>query len=103
MPLHLAIVGALRGSDSAGATCLPGVWGFHGDHAPHGERVFQLRRHIPICTIVIDTPERITHAFQIIDEITCEHGLVTSEMVPAISASTEQAPPGDLGLADHAF
>ena len=57
-PLHRALVRRLRESDAAGATSLRGIWGFHGDHAPHGDKFFQIRRHVPVCTIVIDTPER---------------------------------------------
>jgi hypothetical protein len=34
-------------------------------------------------TIVIDTPERIATAFDIIDDLTAEQGLVTCETVPA--------------------
>ena len=34
-------------------------------------------------TVVIDTPERIGRAFPIIDVLAREHGLVTSELVPA--------------------
>jgi hypothetical protein len=33
---------------------------------------------------VIDTPRRIPAAFAIIDELTAEQGLVTSETVPAV-------------------
>ncbi len=33
---------------------------------------------------MIDSPERIAAAFAIIDELTAEQGLVTSEVVPAI-------------------
>lgn len=82
-PVHEEIIRRLRRSDAAGVTALQGIWGFHGDHAPHGERFFQLRRHVPVCTIAIDTPERTANSFAIIDELTSEHGLVTSEMVPA--------------------
>jgi len=39
---------------------------------------------LPALTIVIDTPERIQTAFDIIDDLTAEHGLVTCETVPAI-------------------
>lgn len=85
VPLHLAIVRGLRAAECAGGTCLRGVWGFHGEHAPHGERLFQLRRKVPVLTIAIDTPERIGRAFEVIDELTREHGLVTSELVPAAS------------------
>jgi PII-like signaling protein len=101
--LHLVIIRRLRETDAAGATCLRGVWGFHGDHAPHGDKLFQLRRHVPVCTIVIDTPERISSSFQIIDELTATHGLVTSEMVPAVTTMTETETRGGLRLADHRF
>jgi PII-like signaling protein len=83
-PVHRAIVRRLRAAGIAGATTLRGVWGFHGDHAPHGDRLLQLGRHVPAITIVIDTAERIATAFTIIDELTAERGLVTSEVVPAM-------------------
>jgi PII-like signaling protein len=103
-PLHLEIVHRLqRETDAAGATVLRGIWGFHGDHAPHGDRVFQIQRHVPVCTIVIDRPERIAQSFRIIDEITAEHGLVTSEMVPAAQAMSETETRGGLRLARHRF
>ncbi len=102
-PLHHAIVRRLRESDAAGATTLRGIWGFHGDHVPHGDRLFQIRRHVPVCTIAIDTPERTASSFQIIDELTTEHGLVTSEMVPAMSAIGESEQRGGLKLAAHDY
>jgi PII-like signaling protein len=83
-PLHRALVLALRRSQLAGATCLRGIWGFHGDHAPHGDKLLQRRRHVPVLTIVVDSPERIARAFEVVDEMTSERGLVTSEMVPAM-------------------
>jgi PII-like signaling protein len=83
-PVHRAIVRRLRAAGIAGATTLRGVWGFHGDHAPHGDRLFQLGRHVPVVTVVIDSPARIAAAFAVIDELTREHGLVTSELVPAM-------------------
>ncbi len=103
-PLHLEIVHRLqRETQAAGATVLCGVWGFHGNHAPHGDRVLQIRRHVPVCTIVIDRPERIAQSFQIIDEITSEHGLITSEMVPAAQAMSESETRGGLRLARYRF
>jgi len=83
-PVHRAIVRRLRAAGISGATTERGMWGFHGDHPPHGDRLLQLGRHVPALTIVIDTPERIHTAFDIIDELTAEHGLVTCETVPAI-------------------
>ena len=102
-PLSLEIVRRLRQSDASGATNLRGIWGFHGDHAPHGDKFLQLRRHVPAVTITIDTPERIARSFRIIDELTTEHGLVTSEMVPAMTAMSEVEQVGGLKLADHDF
>ena len=62
-PVHRAIVRRLRSAGLSGATTLRGIWGFHGDHAPHGDRLLQLGRHVPTVTIVIDTPERIARAY----------------------------------------
>lgn len=103
-PLHVALVRRLRESGASGATCLRGVWGFHGDHEPHGDRLLQLRRHVPVVTIIIDTPERIADSFQIVDEVTRESGLVTSEMVPALASLAEgQRQRGGLRLSRHRF
>jgi len=103
-PLHVALVRRLRESGASGATCLRGVWGFHGDHAPHGDRLLQLRRHVPVVTIIVDTPERIADSFEIVDELTDEGGLVTSEMVPAMASLSEGRPQhGGLRLARHNF
>ncbi len=102
-PLHLQIIRRLRDSGAAGATSLRGIWGFHGDHAPHGDRFFQVSRHVPTVTIAIDTAERTVRSFEIVDELTSEHGLVTSEMVPAMSAMSEAEQRGGLRLAKHEF
>ncbi|MGN6869919.1 MAG: DUF190 domain-containing protein [Solirubrobacteraceae bacterium] len=103
-PLHVALVRRLRESGASGATCLRGVWGFHGDHPPHGDRLLQLRRHVPVVTILVDTPERIAESFKIVDELTDEAGLVTSEMVPAMASLSEgKRQRGGLRLARHRF
>jgi PII-like signaling protein len=103
-PLHLALVRRLRESGASGATCLRGVWGFHGDHPPHGDRLLQVRRHVPVVTILVDTPERIAESFKIVDELTDEAGLVTSEMVPAMASLSEgERKRGGLRLARHRF
>jgi PII-like signaling protein len=85
-PLHMEIIRRLRASGAVGATALRGVWGFHGEHAPHGDRLLQVRRHVPVVTVAIDTPERTARSFEIIDELTREHGLLTSEPVRMYAA-----------------
>jgi PII-like signaling protein len=85
VPIHRAIVQRLFDSGAAtGATVLRGIWGFHGDHKPHGDKLIQLTRQVPVVTIVVDSPERIAASFDIIDALTERHGLVTSELVPAL-------------------
>jgi PII-like signaling protein len=98
--LHLELVHRLRVGDAAGATCLNGIWGFHGAHASHGERLLQVRRHVPVLTITIDSPEDSRRSFELIDELTAEHGLVTSEVVPAVRALGDGRAVGPLELAD---
>jgi PII-like signaling protein len=102
-PLHHQIVRKLRAAGAAGATSVRGIWGFHDERAVHGDRFLQLGRHVPVITVVIDAPERIGRLFAIVDELTAEHGLVTSEMVPALHAMGATATRGGLDLADHAF
>ncbi len=100
-PIHRAIVRRLRSAGISGATTQRGIWGFHGDHAPHGDRLLQLGRHVPAVTIVIDAPERMAAAFAIIDELTTERGLVTSEIIPAMRARAGGRQRGGTRLASH--
>ena len=97
--LQLELIRRLRAEGAAGATALRGVWGFHGDHAPHGDRVLKLRRRVPAVTVVVDTPSRSRRWFEIADELTRETGLLTSEVVPALRA-TGSVRAGGLRLAE---
>jgi PII-like signaling protein len=102
-PVHRALVRRLRAADARGATVLRGVWGFHGERPPQGDRVWQWGRRVPVCTIIIDTPARIAASFDVVDALTAEHGVVTSEMVPSLTARTDEQVPGDTTLARHDF
>jgi PII-like signaling protein len=99
-PLHTGLVRALREAGASGATSLRGIWGYHGNHEPHGDVFWQLRRRVPVTTVIVDTPERIRQWFAIVDELTDETGLVTSEMVPAFRATGPAVLRGGLRLAD---
>jgi PII-like signaling protein len=99
-PLYAEIVRALRAAGAAGATALRGIWGYHGDHDPHGDSFWQLRRRVPVVIVVVDTPARVDRWFAIVDELTDETGLVTSEQVPALRASGPGIARGGLRLAD---
>lgn len=97
-PLHHALVRALRIAGAAGATSLRGIWGYHGDHLAHGDSFWQLRRRVPIVTVIVDTPERTRRWFEIVDRLTAETGLVTSETVPAFRATGPSVSVGGLEL-----
>ncbi len=99
-PLAGQLVRALREAGAAGATSLRGIWGYHGEHRPHGDSFWQLRRRVPVITVVVDTPERTQKWFAIVDELTDETGLVTSEIVPAFQV-TGPVKRGGLRLAER--
>lgn len=102
LAIHRALVQRLMQSQTArGATALRGIWGFHGNHKPHGDKLFQLTRKVPVITIIVDTPESIARSFEIVDELTTHHGLVTSEMVPAAVSLTGSAQTGGTSLAQY--
>ena len=100
-PIHRAVTRRLRAAGIAGVTTLRGVWGFHGDHRPHGDRVLSAARRVPVVTIVIDSPARMAAAFAIVDELTAERGLVTAETIPAMRAAAEGRHKGGLRLAER--
>lgn len=102
-PIHRSIVKRLRATNARGATVLRGVWGFHGEHEPHGDRLWQLGRRVPVVTIVVDTPSNIARSFDVIDELTSEHGLVTCELVPAMQYFGHDAETGSLQMSRYRF
>ena len=103
-PVHRALARRLRATQAAGVTSLRGVWGFHDDHPAHGDRLTQVGRRVPVVSVVVDSPSRIADSFDVIDELTMEHGLVTCEMVPAMRyLPAGEDGPGDLRLARHRF
>lgn len=98
-PLYLALVRRLRSQGAAGATALRGVWGYSGDHPPHGDSFWRLGRRVPTVTTVIDTPERALRWLAVAEELTARTGLVTSEIVPAMRATAPGIARGGLRLA----
>jgi PII-like signaling protein len=103
VPIHRGLVQQLRKRKVPdGATVLRGVWGFHGDHRPHGDKLLSLSRHVPVVTIIIDTPANIAECFDVVDELTRHEGLVTSEMVPAL-VSDEGDGDGRPPMARHRY
>lgn len=97
--LYLQLIRRLREEGATGATALRGVWGYSGAREPHGDRFFALGRGVPVVTVVVDRPDAIQRWWQVIDEVTDETGLVTSELVPAFTAVGPQTRRGGLRLA----
>ena len=56
--------------------------GFYGDRPPFADRMWSLRRGAPVLVVAIDTPKRMQDCWPLISDLTSEHGLVTSELVP---------------------
>jgi len=83
-PVYRAITRQLRSAGIGGMTSLRGIWGFHGDRAPHGDRFLQLKHRVPVVTTVTGPPEQVAEAFDVIDKMTAERGLVTAETVTEV-------------------
>jgi PII-like signaling protein len=98
-PVYAELVQRLRQAGASGATSLRGIWGYHGDHAPHGDSFWQLRRRVPVVCVLVDSPANVQRWFAIADELTEQTGLVTSELVPAYRATTPHGQHGGLRLA----
>jgi PII-like signaling protein len=96
--LYLQLIRRLREEGATGATALRGIWGYSGDREPHGDRLLSLRRGVPVVTVVVDTPAAIQRWWRVIDEVTDETGLVTSELVPAFQAVGPEIRRGGLRL-----
>lgn len=80
--IHQAISRRIRIAGLGSVITTRGLWGFRGDDWPHGEL------HVPGVTTVMDAPERIAAVFSVIDEVTAERGLVTSELVGTVRPAT---------------
>jgi PII-like signaling protein len=103
-PVHRALAHRLRQTQARGVTSVRGIWGFHGDHEPHGDRLSRVGRRVPVVSVLVDAPSRVAASFDVVDELTAEHGLVTCERVPAMQYLPAEEPPSPgFGLAHHEF
>lgn len=102
-PLYVQLIRRLREAGASGATALRGIWGFSGDHPPHGDRLLAVHRQVPVVATLVDRPPEIQRWFRIVDAVTQDAGLVTSEMVPAFQAVAPNLRRGGLRLARLTF
>jgi PII-like signaling protein len=80
-PLYSELTRRLRRAGAAGATTVLGDWGYAGDEPPHGDRLGRVVSHRPTWTTYVDRPEKVAEVWPQIDEVTAEHGLVTSQPI----------------------
>jgi PII-like signaling protein len=80
--LYSELTRRLREAGAAGATTILGDWGFSSDERPHGDLLGRVASHRPTYTVYIDRPEKVAEVWPLIDELTADHGIVTSLLVP---------------------
>ncbi|HEY6761841.1 MAG TPA: DUF190 domain-containing protein [Baekduia sp.] len=83
---HQELVAALRGAGAPGATTVRGIWGYHAGRPPHGDRVLQLRRRVPLVTTILDRPGPMAAWFGVVADVVGDGALVTCETVPVLDA-----------------
>jgi PII-like signaling protein len=91
---HRALLAELQRAGAPGATTLRGIWGYRGDRAPHGDRLLQLRRDVPLVTTLLDRPAAMARWFTVVERVMGDAALVTCETVPVIDAAPAPSPGG---------
>jgi PII-like signaling protein len=100
-PLYRELTRHLREAGAAGATTVLGDWGFVSDELPHGDKFGRVRSHRPTYTVCIDRPALIAELWPLIDELTTEHGIVTSRFVPGYRERAAGTARGSLRVAER--
>lgn len=83
-PLGYELIRRLFRANAYGATLTRGIWGFSGDHAPHGDRARSVVRDAPVVVSTICSRSDTERLWPLIDELTRDQGLVTAETVPTL-------------------
>ena len=103
-PIHRVLVRRLWESRAAtGATVLRGIWGYQGDRKPHGDKLIQFGRQVPVMTEIVGSPDSIARSFEIVETVTATCGLVTCETVPALLAVADGQRNGSTDLAEFGY
>jgi PII-like signaling protein len=96
--LYTELTRRLREAGAAGVTTIRGEWGFSGDEAPYGDRFGTLASHMPTYSVCIDRPQKVAEVWPLIDEVTAEHGIVTSTFIPGYRERAGETMRGRLEL-----
>lgn len=97
--LHTELTRRLRAAGAAGVTTIGGHWGFSSDEPPHGDRFARLTSHAPTYTTYVDRAGKVAELWPIINDLTSQHGIVTSRFVPAYRERRGALTHGGLRLA----
>ena len=81
--LHTEPTRRLREAGAAGITTIRAHWGFSSDEPPQGDQFARLASQVPTYTTYIDRPSKVAAVWPVIEELTADHGIVTSLFVPA--------------------
>ena len=74
----------------------PGRVGFSSDEPPHGDKLGGVASHRPTYMVYIDRPRRVAMLWPMIHELTAEHGIVTSLIVPDARERARETTHGSL-------
>jgi PII-like signaling protein len=99
--LHSELVRCLREAGAAGATTILGDWGFSSDEQPYGDRLGRVTSHRPTYTVYIDRPQKVAEVWPLLDDLTAEHGIVTSLRVPGYRERSGDTVHGSLDAAER--
>ena len=78
--LYVAILELLKAEKLAGATVIRGVAGFGAHSQIHTAAILRLSEDLPLCIQVVDTPEKVAHAVDLVSPMVRE-GLVTVQNI----------------------
>lgn len=100
--LYSELTRRLREAGAAGATTVLGDWGFSSDEPAHGDRLGRIGSQRPSYTVYVDRPERVAEIWPVLDEVTAEHGVVTSALIPGYRERVSGITHGSLDVAERA-
>jgi PII-like signaling protein len=94
----VSLVTQLLKAGAAGATVVQGHLGFALGDPMRPDRGSFICRKAPMVTTLIDTNVRIARWFEIVDALTGDHGLVTSEPVTLLRPSRARSAEASSGM-----
>ena len=83
-PLYHAILEILMKEGIAGATVFRGIEGFGSAHLIHSPRILEITEKLPVVVEVVEKPNKLIKALNLIEEILPEHCLVTIDEVEVL-------------------